>query len=105
MPYYVLLSMTILFLWYCLGRFIKPIGEFYATLFVGVGKVFLAVTNWLRPFRKAHESVYSKQPGLIVIVRLVALVFALFAIAGEAYSSLVAIPALFGRELGTVKLP
>ncbi len=105
MPYSYLFPILLIFLWYCLGRFIQPIGEFYASLFVPVGKVFLAVVEWLQAFKKAHEIVYSKQPGLVVIVRLIALVFALAAIVGEAYSSLIAIPALFGNEVGTVEIP
>ncbi len=105
MPYSYLLPLLLIFLWYCLGRFILPVGEFYASVFVPVGKVFLAVVEWLQAFRKAHETVYSKQPGLVVIVRLIALVFALAAIGGEAYSSLIAIPALFGNEAGIVELP
>ena len=105
MPYSYLLPILLVFVWYCLGRFIQPVGEFYASVVVPVGKVFLAVVEWLQAFRKAHETVYSKQPGLVVIVRLIALVFALAAIAGEAYSSAIAIPALFGNEAGAVDLP
>lgn len=105
MPYSYLLPILLVFFLYSLGRFIRPVGEFYASVFVPVGKVFLAVVEWLHAFRKAHETVYSKQPGLVVIVRLIALVFALAAIAGEAYSSLIAIPALFGNEADTVELP
>jgi hypothetical protein len=105
MPYSYLLPVFLIFLGYCLGRFIQPVGEFYASFFVPVGKVFLAVAEWLEAFRKAHETVYSKQPGLVVIVRLIALLFALATIAGEAYSSFIAIPALFGNEVGTIPLP
>jgi len=105
MPYSYLLPILLIFLWDCLGRFIQLIGEFYASVFVPVGKVFLAVAEWLQAFSKAHETVYSKQPGLVVIVRLIALLFALAAIGGEAYSSLIAIPALFGNEAGAIELP
>ena len=105
MTYPYLLPMFLIFLGYCLGRFIRPVGEFYASIIVPVGKVFLAVVEGLQAFRKAHETVYSKQPGLVVIVRLIALVFALAAIGGEAYSSLIAIPALFGNEAGALELP
>ncbi len=105
MTYSYVLPIFLIFLWYCLGRFIRPVGEFYSLVFVPIGKVFLAVVEGLQAFRKAHETVYSKQPGLVVIVRLIALVFALAVIGGEAYSSLIAIPALFGNEAGVLELP
>lgn len=106
MSYSYPLLVLLIFLCYCAGRFIQPIGEFYASvLLVPLGKLFLTIVERLQPFRKAHEDVHGRQPGLVVIVRLIALVSALGVIVGDGYSSLVAIPALFGSEAGTMKLP
>src|SRR5438128_555547 len=102
---YVLFPVVSLFVWYCLGRFVRPIGDFYATLLVGVGKVCLAVANWLQVFSVRTPSAPGGRPGLGVIVRLIALVFALLVMVGEAFSSLVATPALFGTDLGAVRVP
>lgn len=102
---YVLL-VAIVCVWYGLGWFVRPIGDLYATLLTAVEKVGRAVADWLKAFSVPTEpGPPGVRPGLAVIVRLVALVFAVLVIVGEAYSSLVAAPALFGTDLGPVKVP
>jgi hypothetical protein len=105
-PYAYALLVLLTFLCYCAGRFIQPVGEFYVSvILIPLGKLFLAIVERLQSFKEAHEVAHNKQPGLVVIVRLIALVFALGVVVGEGYSSLIAIPALFGSEADTIKLP
>jgi hypothetical protein len=99
------LFIVIICVWYGLGRFIRPVGDLYATLLLAVGKVGRAVADWLTAFRVPTVSAPGGRPGLAVIVRLIALVFAVLVMVSEAYSSLVAAPALFGTDLGPVRVP
>jgi hypothetical protein len=94
---------VILCVWYGLGRYVRPIGDLYAILLTAVGKVGRAVAGWLQAFSIPTDP--GRRPGLAAIVRLIALVFAVLVMVGEAYSSLVAAPALFGMDLGPVTVP
>src|SRR5712691_5397667 len=90
----IVVSVVCLAVVYFLG-IIKPIGRFYALLLIPPGKLCVALSDLLAPFdvkRKKSESTY---PGLRTIVLLIALCFAVVALASDGYNTLQALPAIW----------
>ncbi len=89
-----LVPVACLALVYFLGR-IKPIGRFYAVLLIPPGKLFFALSVILSPFDLKQKKSESKYPGLRTIVLLIALGFAVVALASDGYNTLQALPAIW----------
>src|SRR2546421_11132311 len=79
---------------YFLGR-VKPIGRFYAVLLIPPGKLFSALSDFLSPYGVKQKKSESKYPGLRTIVLLIALCFAVVALAADGYNTLQALAALW----------
>src|ERR1700694_3697262 len=80
---------------YFLGR-IRPIGRFYAMLFIPPGKITHALSQLLTPYSLDGKKKGSKYPGLRTIVLTIALALSCVALTAESYNTLQAVQALWG---------